>query len=143
MAGTRGNTNALKHGLYAQHYDPHDRAELHRMAPDDFRHELYLMRAVVANIYAIHRQLHRLVQEKLALGEPADVEGLAKITNSLSLAVTALNTTARTYAVFNGRDALLNDALDQALDDMPIFLDEKPPPHDQGQVGLLGLADAS
>ncbi len=143
MAGIKGNTNALKHGLYARHYDVQDRAELRRMSPEDFRHELYLMRSVVSNLYAIHNRLRRLVEEKLVLGEPADLEGLSRITNSLSLAVTALNTTARTYAVFNGRNSLLNDALDEALDNMPIFLDEKPPRPHHGAAGLLGVADAS
>jgi hypothetical protein len=50
---------------------------------------------------------------------------LAKITNSLALVLTALNTTARTYALFSGTDKSLNDPLDEALNSLPIFLEDE------------------
>ncbi len=42
MGAPKGNTNALKHGLYAKHYTPAERAELRRMLPDDLQHEMYM-----------------------------------------------------------------------------------------------------
>ena len=121
MGAQKGNTNALKHGLYAKRYSPEETAGIRKMQPEDYRHEIYLMRVTIKNLFAIHAKLY----QKAESGENTAVDGLAKITNSLSLAITALNTTARTYALFNGADSSLNDPLDEVLDSLPIFLDDK------------------
>ena len=125
MGAPKGNTNALKHGLYAKRYSLEETAGLRNMPPEDYQHEIFMMRVVVKNIFEIHTELVALVEKLLASGQPAEVEGLTKITNSLSLAMTALNTTARTYALFNGTDTALIDPLDEALDGLAIFLDDK------------------
>ena len=125
MGAPKGNTNALKHGLYAKRYSPEETAGLRKMPPEDYRHEIYMMRVAVKNIFEIHSELYQLVEKLLKSGEKADVDGLSKISNSLSLAITALNTTARTYALFNGTDSSLNDPLDEALNGLAIFLDDK------------------
>lgn len=121
MGAPKGNTNALKHGLYANRYSPEEMAGIRKMLPDDYRHEIYLMRVTINNLFTIHSRLFR----KIESGESVDTDGLAKISNSLSLAITALNTTARTYALFSGTDTSLNDPLDEVLDSLPIFLDDK------------------
>jgi uncharacterized protein YjcR len=42
----KGNTNALKHGLYAKQYSPEEQKELRRMSFDDLQHEINAMRKV-------------------------------------------------------------------------------------------------
>jgi len=125
MGAPKGNCDALKHGLYAKHFSPAEQAELRRMPPDDYQHEIYMMRVAVKNLFEIQMRLHEKVESVLNSKEPIDVEALTKITNSLSLAVTALNTTARTYALFNGADTSLNDSFDEALNSLSVFLDDR------------------
>ena len=38
--------------------------------------------------------------------------------------MTALNTTARTYALFTGADTSFNDDFEEALNSLPVFLDD-------------------
>jgi hypothetical protein len=125
MGAPKGNTNALRHSLYAKVYKPEDKAGLRRMATEDYRHEIHMLRVVIKNLFEIQAQLHEQVERLLLTNQPCDVEPLAKIANSLSLAVTSLNTTARTQALFSGTDKGLEDAFDQALNSLPIFLDER------------------
>lgn len=125
MGAPKGNTNALKHGLYARHFSLAEQEGLRKMSPEDYRHELNMMRVAVKNLFEIQASLHESVKGLLASKEPIDVEALARITNSLSLAVTALNATARTYALFSGTDTSLNDAFDEALNSLSVFLDDK------------------
>ena len=125
MGAPKGNTNALKHGLYAKRYSPEETADLRKMSPEDFRHEVYMMRVVVKNIFQIHSDLFKKVEGGPKAKRPANMEALARITNSLAQAVTTLNTTARTHALFSGTDPSVNDPLSEALDHLPIFLDDK------------------
>ena len=125
MGAPKGNTNALKHGLYAKHFSPEEQTRLRNMSPEDYRHEINMMRMTVSNMFQIQMQLHKMVEDCLRTNQPCDVEALSKITNSLSLAVTALNTTARTYALFNGTDTSVNDAFEEALNGLSIFLEDK------------------
>ena len=124
MGAPIGNTNALKHGLYAKHYTAEERAGLRRMAPNDYRHEIFMMRETVDSEYEISRLVQEMVKKSLEANQPANMDELAKVMNSLAVAVTALNTTARTYALFNGSDTSQEDALDEALNCLPFFLDD-------------------
>jgi hypothetical protein len=125
MGAPKGNTNALKHGLYAKHFSPEEREQLRRMPPSDYRHEIYMMRLASDYVFDVQKRIYQMTIGIENSDKPMDVEALAKITNSLSLAVTALNTTERTYALFNGMDTGTNNAFDEALNSMTIFLDDK------------------
>jgi len=125
MGAPKGNANALKHGLYAKHFSPEEQAGLRRMALEDYRHEIHMMRVTVNNIFDIHIRIHKMLDEALKSNQPINVEALAQITNSLSLAMTALNTTARTHALFSGAEPALNDDFEDALNSLKIFLDDK------------------
>jgi hypothetical protein len=125
MGAPKGNTNALKHGLYAKHFTVEEQGWLRRMAPNDFQPEILMMRKAVKNVFDIQVRIHALLDTMPSSNDPKDVEALARITNSLAQAMTALNTTARTQALFSGTDEGLNDPLDKALDGMAIFLDDK------------------
>lgn len=124
MAAPKGNTNALKHGLYAKHYTPEERAELRNMAPNDYSHEILMMRSTSDSVFEISRLVQAMAKKELKSNRPANMEEVARIINSLAVAVTALNTTARTYALFNGTDTAHEDALDEALNCLPFFLDD-------------------
>jgi hypothetical protein len=97
------------------------------MASGDYRYEINMMRVTIKRLFEIHSHLHAVLENAILTGQPCDVEALAHISNSLSLAVTALNSTARTHALLGGTDASLNNAFDQALNSLPIFLDEARP----------------
>ena len=125
MGAPKGNTNALKHGLYAKHFSPEEQERLRRMSPEDYRHEILMMRVAANNVFEIQVYLHKMVEEAMRTNQPINVEALAQTTNSLALAVTALNTTARTHALFNGTDTTLNDDHDEALNSLPVFLDDQ------------------
>jgi len=124
MGAPKGNTNALKHGLYAKHFTAEEQARLRKMAPDDYRHEIHMMRIAVNNVFEIHAYVRKMMAEAVRNNQPVDVQALAQITNSLSLAMTALNTTARTYALFTGADTSFNDDFEEALNSLPVFLDD-------------------
>ncbi len=48
MPAPRGNRNALKHGLYAKHFNPDLTPELKRMPADSVLMELYALRMVAS-----------------------------------------------------------------------------------------------
>jgi hypothetical protein len=117
MAGApKGNTNALKHGLYARFFTDNQRAGLRRMHWADHRHEVNAMRAHGADIYKLLQDL---------LSRQLNVDQFVKLSNSLATAVTATGTAARTHAGLNGEDVQLGDALSEALDDVPAFTDDR------------------
>jgi len=124
MGAPKGNRNALKHGLYAKHYTTEELARLRKMKPDNYEPELGMIRNVVNNVFEIHNYIKKMMEEAMRSGQPVEVEALAKITNSLSTALTALNTTARTQALFSGTDSSLNDDFEQALNSLPVFLED-------------------
>ena len=94
------------------------------MKPDNYEPELGMIRNVVSNVFEIHNYIKKMMEEAMRTGQPVDVEALAKITNSLSTALTALNTTARTQALFSGTDTSLNDDFEEALNSLPVFLED-------------------
>jgi hypothetical protein len=116
MPAPKGNTNALRHGLYARHFNEDQRTGLRRMAWDDFRHEEFAHRAVGAAIF-------KLLNALLSRGE-VDVDQVSKLCNALMLNTSATNTSARTHAILNGQDEQIGDALSQALEDVPF--DQEP-----------------
>jgi len=121
MSGTKGNTNALKHGLYARHFTPQERAGLRRMKPKDSTHETYLLTVVINDLFEQHIRERDRLKKLSEQGKPVDLEALTRIDNSLALAITALNGTKKTHALLNGTDAASNDAYDEALDSLAIF----------------------
>jgi hypothetical protein len=125
MGAPKGNTNALKHGLYAKHYSREEQAGLRNMSTEDFRYEIHLMRVTIKNVFEMQAELRMAIICSHGADNTGTIEALAKITNSLALAVTALSTMARTHALINGKDETVNDTLQQALNSLPIFLDEK------------------
>jgi hypothetical protein len=125
MGAKKGNSNALKHGLYARHIEVGNWSGLRDTPPGDQQEEIVLMRAVVRNLFGLHARLQAQVNGELDEGRTENVEQLAKLTNSLSLAITALNTIVRTQAILSARDGSVNDAFAQGLASLPVFAEEK------------------
>jgi hypothetical protein len=121
MSGTKGNTNALKHGLYAKHFTPEERAGLRKMNPEDSTHEMYMLTVVINDLFEQHILEREQVKKLREQGQKVDLESLTRLDNSLALAITALNGTKRTHALFKGTDATSNDAYDEALNSLEIF----------------------
>jgi hypothetical protein len=121
MSGTKGNTNALKHGLYAKHFTPEQRAGLQKMKPQDGTHHMYVLDVIIDDLFEQHILERGRVNAQREAGEPVDLEALTRLDNSLALAITALNATKRTHALLNGTDATSNDAFDEALNSLAIF----------------------
>lgn len=114
MPAPKGNTNALKHGLYARQFNETQRQGLRKMSWDDFRHEEFLHRSVGAEIF-------RLLQALLAKETP-DIEDVIGLAASLAKNTAAVSASARTHALLNGRDMGITDALSEALDNVPFDL---------------------
>ena len=104
----RGNANAYKHGLYAKRFTDDQIKDLRRMPLDDLRQEIAMLRVI------IDRMLELCLQDQ-------DIEIIAKTTNSLSIAVSTLNTTIRTHALMTGTYQPLDEALAAALDEVPFY----------------------
>jgi hypothetical protein len=114
VPGSKGNTNALKHGLYAKQFNETQRLGLKRMDWDDFKHEEFAHRAIGAGIF-------RLLQVLLAQETP-DIEQVIRLANALSNNTISTCTSARTHVLLNGQDDSLGDALSEALDNVPFDL---------------------
>ena len=117
MPAPKGNTNALKHGLYAKQFNEDQRSGLKKMAWDDFRHEEFAARVVASDVF-------RLLQNALSM-PVCDVDQVSKLAQAFVAAITATGTSARTHANLNGKDEPLGDALSEALGNVPFFEDDR------------------
>ena len=102
MPAKTGNTNALKHGLYAKHFKSGEIATVGKIETLDLVQEIAMLRVV----------LSRILEQQ----EKADKdEAKAMLWSSFANAVIALNTTIRTHALLSGSDAGVLTALEEAL----------------------------
>jgi hypothetical protein len=124
MGAPKGNKNALKNGLYAKHFTPEEREGLRKSKPEDSTQEMYVLKVVIGDLFAEHILEREHVKALREQGKKVDLEALTKVDNSLAMAITALNGTKRTHALFNGTDAPSNDAYDEALNSLEIFKKE-------------------
>ena len=85
----KGNKNALKHGLYAWHYTPSDRADLGAMPPLDSMHEIYMLRAQLDDILSL-------------LERCEDEDRRVKLYNSLFTGTQRLLSAMRTHNIIVG-----------------------------------------
>lgn len=111
MPGSKGNTNALKHGLYAKQFRDDQRASLRKMAWDDHRHELNMFRTVAADVY-------RLLRSSLDSSSP-NLDRLSTLVTDLSIAAARVDASARTHGLLNGTIESYTDALELALEMVP------------------------
>jgi hypothetical protein len=124
MGAPKGNKNALKNGLYAKHFTPEEREGLRKMKPEDSTQEIYVLQVIINDLFEEHIREREHVKMMREEGKKVDLETLTRLDNSLALAITALNGTKRTHALFNGTDETSNDAFDEALNSLAIFKKE-------------------
>jgi len=124
MGAPKGNKNALKNGLYAKHFTPEEWEGLRKMKPEDSKQEMYVLGEIINDLLKEHIRERERVNALREAGKEVDLETLIKIDNSLALAITALNGTKRTQALFKGTDMMINDAFDEALNSLAIFKKE-------------------
>ena len=124
MGAPKGNKNALKNGLYAKHFTPEEREGLRKMKPEDSTQEIYVLQVIINDLFEEHIREREHVKMMREEGKKVDLETLTRLDNSLALAITALNGTKRTQALFNGTDETSNDAFDEALNSLAIFKKE-------------------
>jgi hypothetical protein len=117
MPAPKGNTNALKHGLYAKRFNETQRLGLRHMAWDDLRHEEFMLRVAADEIY-------KLLMESLST-IPIDIDHVTNLANSLAICTTATGSHARTHALLNGKERQIIDALSEALSLIDPFKDER------------------
>ena len=103
MPGKKGNTNALKHGLYAKNFTPEERKQLKKMSEDDLRFEIAACRLAFSKIL------------ETISGKKPDLETAIP---QLHAAGTVLNTLVKTHALLSGNYSPLDDALQEALDNV-------------------------
>lgn len=113
MAAKKGNTNALKHGLYAKRFQPDEVKDLRNMPFDDLRQEIALI---------------RLVLDKIAgdLIKAPDAETKIKYTNAAANAALAIGTLIRSHSLLNGNYSPLDEALEKALTEIDPYQTDSP-----------------
>ena len=102
MPAKQGNSNALKHGLYAKRFSKDERTLLKLMPADDMTFEIAALRVIADNIMNL-------------LEKTEDIDSKIKLYNSLNNTTTAINTCARTHAILNGTYNPLEEAIQDAL----------------------------
>ena len=109
MPGTPGNTNAIKHGLYAKHFTRKERSALKNVDPLDLSYEIAALRVAADRLFSLIERT-----------EDADTQ--AKLHNSLTLALSEIGGLAARLGLLTGKESDLNDAIDEALSDVDFFL---------------------
>ena len=106
------HSHALRHGLYARHFNAAQRASLRRMDPADISYELAANRLVSA----------RVLDEIMAVEDDAGT--LAKLATAWRAVVSVSATLARTYALLTGKSGPLDEAIDDFLSAVDPYLTE-------------------
>jgi hypothetical protein len=113
MAGApKGNSNALKHGLYAKHFKSEEKAELRRMAWNNLLFEILGTRSMA-------EKAMDLANREMSMPSP-DVAKVATLISAWTSAITTITLAAVRYGVLTGENASLNDSLAEALAGLPL-----------------------
>ena len=109
MSAPPGNTNALKHGLYARHFTRRERSALKNIDPLDLTYEIAALRVSADRLLTL-------------IERTEDADTAAKLHNSLTVALEAIGGLAARLGLLTGKYTDLNDAIDEALSDVDFFL---------------------
>ena len=97
MSPRKGNTNALKHGLYARRFTDTEKKDLKRMPENDLRQEIALLRVV------IDRLLDKTpILNGVPTMDPESYEKFLKGTSVLVTAIDKLVNAIQSYAILTG-----------------------------------------
>lgn len=109
MPAPPGNTNALKHGLYARHFSRKERAALKRVDPLDLSFEIAAARVAADRLFTL-------------IESTTDPEIAAKLHNSLTAALAEIGGLAARLGILSGKYPALDEAIDDALASVDFFL---------------------
>lgn len=121
MGAPRGNTNALKNGLYSRHLSREQQGRLRKMSFEDFRHEMVALRIFFDTLLEDFLISKRERDQAISAGKPLDFDTPVRLSNAASTIAVAYASLSRTQALFSGRDQSKQDALDRALDQLIFF----------------------
>lgn len=103
MSSRKGNTNALKHGLYAKRFSAEQVRDLRKMNPEDVAGEIAILRVRIDKVIGL-------------LEATETAPGLkVRWQNALTRATIAVGTLARTQALLNAEDPVMLEGLEEAL----------------------------
>lgn len=102
MPGKRGNTNAVKHGIYVKHFNEQDIKDLRKMPFDDLRQEIAYLRVSLDRLAAL-------------IKNTTDDDAKARYYNVATNTAQAIGTLIRTHSILAGTYTPLDDALERAL----------------------------
>lgn len=125
MTPRKGNTNALKHGLYARRFTDTEKQLLKKMDVDDLRQEIALLRVVVDRIL-----------DKVPDGDPDTYENFLKGYSTLVTTVDKLVNAIQSYAILTGDYDPDQEDDDEALRMFDTYLKkrrENPPGDDRSR----------
>jgi hypothetical protein len=109
MTASPGNTNALKHGLYARRFSDAEKKHLRGINPQDLTFEIAALRVAADRILAL-----------IATAEKD--EDKANYHNALTHAMIGIATLARTNSILTGTYTPLEDAKAQTLANVDFYL---------------------
>jgi hypothetical protein len=103
--GQRGNHNAIKHGFYAQQFNPTDLKDLEKCELTGLSDEIAMLRVQARRVMALSSQAQDLKEAILTL-------------HALSVAAYTINRLIRTQLTFGMQHNEVQDALAQALQEI-------------------------
>jgi hypothetical protein len=113
MPAPKGNTNALKHGLYARHYQPDETKELKRMEANNLLYELMAARSKAEKCQALaEAEINKPMKE---------VKNIVAYLTAWDFALNTVGALASRIAILTGENTTLQDSLTEALSGMRQF----------------------
>jgi len=108
----KGNTNALKHGLYAKHFKPEEKAELRQMPWNNFLFEIMGTRSMAGIVKDLTNR---------EMGNPSpDIAKVVPLILAWNTTVSTITLSALRYSFLTGANISLNDSLAEALAGLPL-----------------------
>lgn len=111
----KGNTNALKHGLYSPRFQEAELKDLKALSEPDLTEEIAMLRLVI----------RRLISR---LDEVETLDQLMRYTTTLSLATTQLSRLIKTQRLLLGELDEIGQAIHQAACNLALQQDHDTPP---------------
>jgi hypothetical protein len=112
MAAPKGNHNALKHGLYANHFTPAESDDLRQMAWNNLIFEINGSRSMAEKAMAL---VYRLMAES----DP-DVDKIVGILNTWNSLARSIGMLVLRHSTLTGENPGLIDSLAEALAGLPL-----------------------
>lgn len=115
-----GNKNALRHGFYSAEFTKPELTSLDDTKPDDITAEIALIRVCINRL---QKELDYDTKEYTdANGNKRTDTYLLQALNTLAIMTQSISTLARTHAIIHGKSGKVNDAIEDALNQIRLEL---------------------